>query len=308
MPNWNELLEEIREDGAQSPFDRIRRKYLKLLQERTGRNVIIYYSGWLQKGELAQKLPMRFGIGDNDKNGFMACVHRLDKSKGLDLVMHTPGGDLAAVESLVDYLRAVFGGNLRCIVPQMAMSGGTMIALACREIMLGKHSCLGPIDPQVAGMPAHGVIEEFNEAIRQVTENPASAAIWQPIIAKYSPTFVGNCQKAMSWAVDLATSYLVDGMFAGHPEAIEKAAAVVDVLGSNTNTLSHARHVDPEAARGLGLNITRLEDDQALQDLVLTVHHACCHTLSGTTAVKIIENHLGVAVIETIQPTPKAAA
>jgi membrane-bound ClpP family serine protease len=58
----------------------------------------------------------------------------------------------------------MFGTNIRAIIPQMAMSAGTMIALSTREIIMGKHSNLGPIDPQIAGIPAHGVIEEFNRA------------------------------------------------------------------------------------------------------------------------------------------------
>jgi ClpP class serine protease len=75
----------------------------------------------------------------------------MDRSKGLDLILHTPGGDMAATESLVDYLRQMFGKDIRAIVPQIAMSGGTMIALAWKEILMGKHSNLGPIDPQFSG-------------------------------------------------------------------------------------------------------------------------------------------------------------
>jgi hypothetical protein len=45
MPDWNEILNEIKASG--STLDIIRRKYLKKLSELTKRNVIIYYSGWL---------------------------------------------------------------------------------------------------------------------------------------------------------------------------------------------------------------------------------------------------------------------
>ncbi len=299
MPNWNDLLEEIREDGSQNAHDRVRRKYLKQLSDHTKRNVIVYYSGWLQKALALQKSTVAWGIDDNDKNGFMACIHGLDKAQGLDLMLHTPGGDLAAVESLISYLRAIFGMDIRCIVPQMAMSGGTMIALSSKEIIMGKHSCLGPIDPQVGGLPAHGVIQEFSDAIAQVTQNPASAAIWQAIIGKYTPTLVGNCQKAMTWAVSLARDYLTSNMLAKEQDRDAIAGRIVNGLGNNLTTLSHARHVDPAQAKVLGLKIIDLESDQALQDLVLTVHHASCHTFSGGSAVKIIENHNGTAVIDT---------
>lgn len=117
MPNWNELLDEIRAAG--SMYDVVRRRYLTKLHEITKRNVIIYYSGWLQKQGVAG-----VEINDEDKNGFMTVVHKLDKRLGLDLVLHTPGGNTAATESLVDYLRSVFGNDIRAIVPQLAMSGG----------------------------------------------------------------------------------------------------------------------------------------------------------------------------------------
>lgn len=97
MPNWREILDEIKVTG--SAYDVVRRKYLARLSELTGRNVITYYSGWLQKPQVPGGAVV-FSINDADKNGFMTCVHRLDRKKGLDLILHTPGGDMAATESL----------------------------------------------------------------------------------------------------------------------------------------------------------------------------------------------------------------
>ena len=78
-------------------------------------------------------------INDDDKNGFMSAVHGLDTSKGLDIILHTPGGDIAATESLIDYLLLKFDGNMRAIIPQLAMSGGTIIACACEKILRGSN-------------------------------------------------------------------------------------------------------------------------------------------------------------------------
>ncbi len=154
MPDWNQLRNEI--DAAGSTYDIIRRRYLRKLHELSGRNVIIYYSGWLQKRNLEG-----MEVNDADKNGFMTVVHELDCDRGLDLILHTPGGETAATESLVDYLRAMFRTDIRAFVPQLALSAGTMIACACKVIFMGKQSSLGPIDPQFGGIPAHGVVEEF---------------------------------------------------------------------------------------------------------------------------------------------------
>ena len=110
-------------------------------------------------------------INDEDKAGFMQAAHNVDKSVGLDLIRHTPGGSVTAAESIVDYLLKVFKDDLRVIVPQLAMSAGTMIACAANEIVMGKQSNLGPIDPQVNGLPAYGVLAEFDRAVRESTHS-----------------------------------------------------------------------------------------------------------------------------------------
>jgi hypothetical protein len=294
MPSWRVILDEIQAAG--SPFDVTRRKYLAELHRLTGRNVIAYYSGWLQKGGLPG--PLGFGINDGDKNGFMAVIYQLDRSKGLDLLLHTPGGDSAATESLVDYLRQMFGTDIRAVVPQLAMSAGTMVALSCKEILMGKHSSLGPIDPQIGGLPAHGIIEEFTRAATEIQQNQMRIPLWQPIIAKYSPTLIGECEKAIIWSKEMVKNWLITGMFLGDPDAALKADRVITELSDHALTKSHARHISIQRARDIKLKVTGLEDDDALQEAVLTVHHAFIHTLSATPAVKIIENHCGAAFIE----------
>ncbi len=304
MPTWNELLEEI--NDASKAHDVVRRQYLERLNKVTGRNVIVYYSGWLQKGLVAQQSGANLGINDADKNGFMAAIHQLDRSLGLDLILHTPGGSMSATESLIDYLRKMFGTNIRAIVPQLAMSGGTMMACACKEIIMGKHSSLGPIDPQIFGLPAHGIIEEFQRISTEITNDPSKIPLWQPILAKYQPTMVGEAQKVSQWALDMVRQWLDTGMFKGKRNRSARIDKVLDELGDHALTLSHDRHISLEKAREAGLVVIALEDDDALQDAVLSVHHACIHTLTRTDAVKIIENHNGTAYIQVVKMAVQA--
>ena len=94
MPNWEEVLEEIQVEvrkGVPNALDIVRRKYILEIHKRTGRNVIACYSGWLQRGNAIDVI-----VNDKDKNAFMVNIHKLDRNKGLDLILHTPGGDLAA--------------------------------------------------------------------------------------------------------------------------------------------------------------------------------------------------------------------
>lgn len=291
MPNWSELVKEIGQLG--SPFDILRRKYIADLARYTKRNVIAYYSGFLQKPELG----MAAAVNDTDKNGLMTTINGLDVSKGLDLVLHTPGGDTAATESIVDYLWSKFGSDIRCFVPQMAMSAGTMIACACKEIWMGKQSSLGPIDPQFGNIPAHGVIEEFERAYNEIVNDPRTVPVWQAVIAKYPPAFIGECKKAVEWSNSLAQAWLLRNMLSGQENAEETVQSILRELGDHSVSLAHNRHLSAAKCREIGLKIMDLESDQKLQDKVLSLHHIYFHTLSSTPAFKIIENNNGMAFI-----------
>lgn len=181
MPSWGELLVELQphksengEDIKGLTFDELRAKYLYQLSLQTGRNAIAYYSGWLKPGK-----TQNIDINDSDINGFMNAIKGLDCTKGLDLILHTPGGNPTATEGIVKYLHSKFDNDIRGIVPQMAMSAGTMLACASKEIVLGKHSCIGPIDPQYGGIPAYNIVAEFSEAKSDLDSNPASKTYWE---------------------------------------------------------------------------------------------------------------------------------
>ena len=244
---------------------------------------------------------MVIAVNDIDKNGFMTTINGLDTSIGLDLILHTPGGDIAATESIVDYLWQTFSGNIRCFVPQMAMSAGTMIACSSKEIWMGKHSSLGPIDPLFDNVPAHGVIEEFQRAYNEILDDPRTIPIWQPVISKYEPAFLGECEKAVKWANELVSTWLSRNMFAEAKDKESKIYKIVNELADHSKSYAHNRHLSNKKCREIGLVVRDLEDDQELQDKVLSVHHIYYHTLSDTNALKIIENQNGMAFIQQVR-------
>lgn len=299
MPNWNQVLSEL-SGHHKGPHDQVRLKYLRKLHSYTKRNVLLYYSGWLQKPSIR---GVDFSIGDADKTGFMTCSHNVDKEKGLDLILHTPGGDVAATESLIDYLHSLYDGNIRAIIPQIAMSGGTLMALSCKEIVMGRQSSLGPVDPQIGGMPAQGILEEFKLAATEIATEPTRVHLWQPIISKYWPTLITSCHHAIDWSDTLLRNYLSNCMFKdiGAEERVQKINQIADALGTQATSKSHNRHINQQTAIALNLEIRKLEDDRQLQDIVLTLHHALTITFSHTAATKIIENHKGVAYIDVLR-------
>jgi hypothetical protein len=270
MPAWGNVLAEIgaKQQGGRQAVDVVRRKYLKRLQQHTGRNVIAYYSGWLFRPPTTPNLA----VGDDDMNAFMAAVHQLKRERGLDLILHTPGGDIAATEALVKYLWIMFDKDIRVIVPQLAMSAGTMIACSARTIVMGKQSSLGPIDPQIGGVPAQGVLDEFQMAVESIRRDPASAPLWQQIVSRYHPSFLNECAQAINWSRTMVHGWLCANMFGAQVDRETVAKSVIDFFGDHSVTAAHARHIPLSKCEEVGLKIERLEDDKRLQDLVLTVH------------------------------------
>ncbi len=299
MSSWVEILTES--DKASNPIsylDSMRSSLLSQISQRTGRNVITYYSAWLTKpGE------SNLSISDADKNAFMQAVYRTDKSKGVDLILHTPGGNIAAAESVVDYLHSVFGDNIRAIVPQMAMSAGTMIALSCPEIMMGKHSSLGPVDPQYQGLSCQESVDEFDEAVKAVSDNPASLGLWQVRIAKYSPSFLISCKNALEWSKSYTEKWLAHNYHISEKDSEVMAKPFVD----HSESKSHSRQFSKEQCKSFGLNVTDLEADGFFQDLILSLHHCYMIFFDKSTAFKAVENQIGARYlrVNNLTKSPK---
>lgn len=272
-------------NNAYSPINHLK-NYVNILQEKTGRNVIVYYSGWLS---VSEDVPL--SINDLDMNGFMDMCHGLDVSKGLDLILHTPGGAVAATEAIIDYLVTMFDGDIRAIIPQLAMSGGTMIACSCKEIIMGKQSSLGPIDPQYMGVPAQGILSEFKKAKKEIAKDPSCIPLWQQIISRYHPTLLNSCQNAIDWAKNIFKESLQQNMFKHDDNADKKIKEIVDTFESHENTKAHNRHIPFKKCEKIGLKVSAMEDDNDFQDYVLSIHHACMKIFETNTVYKIFCNN-----------------
>lgn len=296
MSSWSELLFEA--NKLANPLEYLDGKRLELLQllsQKTGRNIITYYSSWLTKPNIAN-----LDIVDGDKNAFMQAIYRMDKKKGLDLILHTPGGNIAAAESIVDYLHSIFGDDIRAIVPQMAMSAGTMIAISCPTIIMGKESSLGPVDPQFHGISCQEAVDEFDQAVAAVSANPASLGLWQVRISKYSPTFLVSCKNALDWSKSYTKNWLARNYQLDDASADNMSKPFVD----HSESKSHARHFSIDQCKSFGLNILDLESDNDLQDLILSLHHTYMIFFDKSTAFKAVENQLGARYLRIQNGNP----
>jgi hypothetical protein len=163
---------------------------------------------------------------------------------------------------------------------------------------MGKHSNLGPIDPQLGGLPAAAVKKEIERAIAEIKEDPARLQFWQFVLNQYSPTFVGQCEQAVVMAAEFVHNRLMDNMLSGIENAYQVASTIVAGLSDVEDNKSHARHIHIDKCESLGLVIEQLEDDQEMQEATLTVHHCYMHSLQVSGAAKIVENQKGAAFIK----------
>jgi ClpP class serine protease len=93
-----------------------------------------------------------------DAQTIIAAIKETPSDMPIDLVLHTPGGLVLAAMQIARAVEA-HPAKVTVYVPVYAMSGGTLIALAADEIVLGEFSVLGPIDPQIAGLPAASIVK-----------------------------------------------------------------------------------------------------------------------------------------------------
>jgi hypothetical protein len=250
--------------------------------------------------------PQILSVAGSDVAGFMeACSNAAGKdSRKLDLILHSPGGDGDAAEAICKYLCEQFD-HIRVIVPLQAMSAATMMALLADEIVMGAHSQLGPIDPQLTVQTPEGtqqasaqaIKDQFELAQKECAADPKVIPAWMPILRGLVPGLLGTCDHAAKRAEEIVSTAMAKYMLDGDPDASKKAAEAASWFGDAKTLLSHSRPVHRDEAREHNVTVTNLEDDQAIQDAVLSVHHAVMHTLASTPAAKLIENENGRAYI-----------
>jgi hypothetical protein len=302
MPSWTDLintLESQPNDQAKTVW--LNQNFDQSLQSisalRDGRNVLFYGSAFLQKPNAPQILLQ---ITHEEINGFMPTIHGMNCSKGLTLLMHTPGGVTNATETIVAYLRSKFT-DIEVIVPTFAMSAGTMISLAADKIILGRQSQLGPIDPQipVAGriVSAIAILDQFERAKKEISEDREQAHLWAPILPSLGPALLQEAQNAIDYSEQIVADWLEKYMFKGHATPKQKALDVSKHFSRGSEDghrkKSHGRRIDRDEAKLQGLIIEDLEASQPLQDAVLTAYHLLTIIFEKSPALKVLASNQG---------------
>ena len=297
MPSLSEFR-----NALASVNDQVRRGELNKMHDLVQRDIILYASNFSMP---TSGIPSGLiSINDSDIQSFMSVLYEISaaeqkppRSAGLDLIIHSPGGSLGATENIVKYLRAKYD-HIRVFVPLNAMSAATMIACAADEIHLGYHSALGPTDPQISFegnyVAAQSVIDEFERAKEEVGSDLSALPLWSTRIGNWPPGLLANCTRAINLSQDIVAEWLHKYMGLNS----RKAKSIAQKLADAGKHKAHDRRFHFEQLQSWGLNIKLLEDDQNLQEAVLSIFHSTTVTFENTKCVKIVENHLGKGVYQ----------
>lgn len=302
MSSWNDLLDELNSISAQDIqareawyVEQMKKRLGVISQKRGGTNTIVYASAFLQK----PGAPFAaIAITSEDINGLMSALYKTDPERGLTLVMHTPGGDPNAAETMVSYLRSRFK-RIEVIIPAIAMSAGTMVSLGCDEIIMGRQSQLGPIDPQVSvdgkTVSADSILRQFQEAERAIKGDPRLSSLYYPFLHAMAPSLVHECKNHVDYGRKMVERLLRSYMLKQLPG--KKRAAQARKIAAHFSNVSkhksHGRRIDRDEARKVGLTVTDLESSQELQDAVLSAYHVITIGFEQTPVSKVITSDAG---------------
>lgn len=314
MPSWNDLLSQLQQQPNEEKGAwlnaRLTQELTAVSRLRNGRNVLFYASAFLQK----PSVPALFTqLTSEEINGLMSVIHGMTWTENLTLVLHTPGGQINAAETIVAYLRSKFR-KIEVIVPTFAMSAGTMISLSAERIVMGRQSQLGPIDPQmmhpIQGRPvsARAIVDQFEAALEDIVPpsgNLQRAHAWAPVLQSLGPALLQEAENALEYGEKMVAGWLESGMFSGDPNAADKASAAAAHFNDATTHKSHGRRIDRQEARAQGIVVEDLEDDQELQEAVLTAYHLMTLLFEHGPAVKTFWSHHGKAWVKNLPQPPQ---
>jgi len=224
-----------------------RQELIKHINDREETQLICYVGG------------LETEIDRNDILGFVELLHNIPQNSAVDLMLHTGGGDVDACEKLVSLIHAKTGEKpFRVIVPDLAKSAGTLMALGASTIIMSDTSELGMIDPQFAMKDSRGnelmhsvttyleAFEEHSNALRTKPDDPVALLMLDSFDAKTVKKFQGIRDRVRTFAEDMLKRR-------GAP-----ASTISSELMSASRWKTHGQPIDHANAKQLGLPVEYL--------------------------------------------------
>lgn len=235
-----------------------RQRLIRQIQAATDSRLICYVCGDDTQLEM------------NDVLYFRDLLRNIPENSNIDLLLHTDGGHIDAVEKLWNMIRDRTGDAIfRVIVPDRAKSAGTLLALGASQVMMSDSSDLGPIDPQVPRIERNGQItwisvqhylDAYNAYADRLSAEP-SDPVAALMLDKFDPVVRESHLGVNNRARQLAEKLLRRGMFSTGAGNITKVASkLLDTRQWHT----HSHVISWRDAKDIGLRVAYLDPHDGL--------------------------------------------
>lgn len=211
-----------------------------------------------------------------------------NKRKSVFVMLETSGGSIESAERIGDLLHYHYPDGVNFIIPNFAMSAGTVLAMCGDRILMDYYSVLGPIDPQVQSgggrgrwIPALGYLDKFEELVQKSNSGTLSAAELAFMIEKFDPAELDYFEKARDLSIDLLKKWLVAYKFKnwtvtrtnGKPVTAkmktDRAAQIARKLNETKRWKTHSRGISMDVlVNDVNLMVEDFGADQDLNDAI----------------------------------------
>jgi hypothetical protein len=249
------------------------------------RPLIVYAANFLAK--LPPDAPVSIDLQDID--GFTDLISSIDKKeKSVDVLIHSPGGTPDATERIVKLLRSRFE-EVHFLVSHSAYSAATMMAMSGNTITLHQSAVLGPIDPQIGGIPARQIKRAFSNLQKKIIEEgEKSIIVYIPLIEKYDLHLLEMCDDSEKLSIKLVKEWIKTFMFNGERGHGSQATNAVKYMADFDKHLLHSMPLDIGRLKGYGIKVDYADDD--LKPLLREAHILLDGLFNGGGFVKIYES------------------
>lgn len=296
--DWNDFVSTQQQAGLKmtgKDLFALRKACYEEIEKYRGRPLLVYATKFLEG--VPPGAPNFIDLSDVD--GFTDLINSVKYNDAVDILLHSPGGRPDATERLVGLLRSKFK-EVNFLIPHSAYSAATMLALSGNCIILHPSASLGPIDPQINGIPARSIKRGFEKIKEKIAkEGPETLPAYIPLIEKYSLDLLELCEDAEKLSKELISTWLKKYMFQGEKNVDRKIGKAVKYFSDYDKHLMHSRPLSLEKLTELGLKI-ELADD-TLQDLLWEAYILLNGFFNVSSFVKLYENAHGVSWGKHIQ-------
>ena len=217
--------------------------------------------------------PLLYGAEEQFRDAAEALAVDSKVKKKLLVILETNGGYIEVVERIAKSLRFHFS-NVDFLVPNYAMSAGTVLVMSGDAIHMDYFSILGPIDPQVEGeagpIPALGYLLQYQRLIEKADQGTLNTAELAFLIQKFDPAALYRYEQARELSISLLKEWLVKYKFKDWSKTESAETNVTRKMKEKRATEIAKQLSDPAEwhshSRGISMEVLRRDVNLRIED------------------------------------------